>query len=133
MTPIRRRKIIASVALLLTLAAAVTILRSFRFRPDPSADATFIARAQEKSVSGIKLKISALGARESQQSFGEDLAKFNIQPVWLAIENDTDDQLVFLSIAMDPDYYSPFEVSYRFHGILSFAANRAREIGRAHV
>jgi hypothetical protein len=127
MTPIRRRKILASVALLLAFAAAVTILRSFRFRPDPSADATFIARAQQKSAPGIKLKISALGARESQQSFGEDLAKFNIQPVWLAIENGTDDQLALLSIAMDPDYYSPFEVSYRFHGVLSFAANRARD------
>jgi hypothetical protein len=28
---------------------------------------------------------------------------------------------------MDPDYYSPYEVSYRFHGALSFAANRARD------
>ena len=73
------------------------------------------------------MRISALGARESQQSFGEDLAKFNIQPIWLSVENDTDDQLAFLSIAMDPDYYSPYEVSYRFHGILSFAANRARD------
>jgi len=28
---------------------------------------------------------------------------------------------------MDPDYYSPYEVSYRFHGALSFVANRARD------
>jgi len=26
-----------------------------------------------------------------------------------------------------PDYYSPYEVSYRFHGALSFAVNRARD------
>ena len=31
-----------------------------------------------------------------------------------------------LPITMDPDYYSP-EVSYRFHGAMSFAANRARD------
>lgn len=127
MTGIRRHKILASGLLLFALVLAVTIPRSFRFRPDPSADVAFIARAQQKSAPGIKVRISALGARESQQSFGEDLAKFNIQPVWLSIENDTDDQLAFLSIAMDPDYYSPYEVSYRFHGILSFAANRARD------
>jgi hypothetical protein len=127
MTTIRRHKVLASAALLFALVSTVTILSSFRFRPDPSADVTFITRAQQKSVPGIKVQVSALGARESQQSFGEDLAKFNIQPVWLAIENDTDDQLVFLSIAMDRDYYSPYEVSYRFHGILSFAANRARD------
>jgi hypothetical protein len=28
---------------------------------------------------------------------------------------------------MDPDYYSPYEVSYKFHGALSFATNRARD------
>jgi hypothetical protein len=28
---------------------------------------------------------------------------------------------------MDSDYYSPFEVSYRFHGAFTFAANRARD------
>jgi len=105
----------------------MSITSSFRFNPDPSGDASFIARAQQKSAPGIKVKISALGTRESQQSFGEDLAKYNIQPVWLSIENETDDELVFLPITMDPDYYSAYEVSYRFHGVLSFAANRARD------
>ena len=127
MTGIRRRKILAYGVLLFALVVAIAISQSFRFGPDQSADAAFIARAQQKSAPGIKVRISALGARESQQSFGEDLAKFNIQPIWLSVENDTDDQLAFLSIAMDPDYYSPYEVSYRFHGILSFAANRARD------
>ena len=28
---------------------------------------------------------------------------------------------------MDADYYSPYEVSYRFHGTFSFATNRARD------
>jgi hypothetical protein len=108
-------------------AAAIMMMNSFRFHPDPSGDADIIARAQQKSSPGIKVSASALGARESQRSFGENLAKYDIQPVWLSIENETDDQLVFLPIAMDPDYYSPYEVSYRFHGALSYAANRARD------
>ena len=58
-----------------------------------------------------KVNASALGTRESQQHFGEKLAKYDIQPVWLSIENGTDEQLVFLPIATDPDYYSPYEVS----------------------
>jgi LssY-like putative type I secretion system component LssY len=122
-----RYKILAAATLLCLMAAAVTFLNPFGFNPDPCDDATFISRAQKKAVSGIAVSISALGARESQQSFGEDLAKHNIQPVWLSIENETDEQLVFLPIAMDPDYYSPYEVSYRFHGAVSFAANRARD------
>jgi len=35
----------------------------------------------------------------------------------------TDDQLVYVQIAMDPEYYSPYEVSYRFRGTFSSAAN----------
>src|SRR6516162_725050 len=122
-----RYKILAAAFFVCIAAISFVFLSSFLFNPDPSADASFISRAQKKTASGIQVSASALGARESQQSFGEDLAKFNIQPVWLSVENDTDDQLAFLSIAMDPDYYSPYEVSYRFHGILSFAANRARD------
>jgi len=120
-------KIFVAVLLLCSLVMAINFFESSSFIPDPNADASFIARAQQKSAPGIKVKMSALGAGESQQSFGEDLAKYDIQPVWLSIENDTDEQFVFLPITMDPDYYSPYEVSYRFHGALSFAANRARD------
>lgn len=121
----RPYKIVAAAILLGVLAAAAALLSSFWFDPDPTGDTSFISRAQKKTASGIQVSISALGARESEKSFGEDLAKHNIQPVWLSIENDTDDQLAFLPITMDPDYYSPYEVSYRFHGAVSFAANRA--------
>jgi hypothetical protein len=104
------------------------MINSVHFGPDPSDDSDFIARAQQKSAAGIRLSASALGARESRRSFGEDLAKYGIQPVWLSIENETDDQLVYLPIATDPEYYSPYEVSYRFHRAFSPAANQARDI-----
>jgi hypothetical protein len=110
------------------LAGATSTVDSFRFAPDPSGDADFIARAQQKAAPGIRVSASALGAHESQRSFGEKLAKYGIQPIWLSIENQTDDQLVYLPIAMDPEYYSPYEVSYRFRGAFSAAANRARDM-----
>src|SRR5215469_1442541 len=123
----RSYKIVAGAIALAIIAGAASFLGSFSFSPDSSGDDSFIARAQQKSAPGIKVSASALGERESLRSFGEDLAKHDIQPVWLSIQNDTDKQLVFLPITMDPDYYSPYEVSYRFHGALSFAANRARD------
>jgi hypothetical protein len=116
------------VAVLLCLAAGAAMIgNSFQFHPDPTVDSDFIGRAQQKSAPGIKVSASALGARESERSFGEDLSKYDSQPVWLSIENETDDQLVYLQIATDPDYYSPYEVSYRFHGAFSSTANRARD------
>jgi hypothetical protein len=123
----RLRKFFAVLFVVCVAAAAATFLNTLRFDPDPSADTSFVTRAQRKSIPGITLSASALGERESRQSFGEDLAKYDIQPVWLSIANETDDQLVFLPIAMDADYYSPYEVSYRFHGAFSFATNRARD------
>jgi hypothetical protein len=114
--------------ILVCVSAGAISMNAFQFKPDPSGDADFIARAQEKSVAGIRVSASALGARESQRSFGENLAKYDIQPVWLSIENDTNDQLVYVQIATDPEYYSPYEVSYRFHGAFSSAANRARDL-----
>jgi hypothetical protein len=107
--------------------SAVTIMRSLQFNPDSSHDADFIARAQRKSASGITVSASALGAPESRRSFGENLAKYDIQPLWLSIENETDDQVTLIQIATDQNYYSPYEVSYRFRGVFSFATNRARD------
>jgi hypothetical protein len=114
-------------ALILVAVIAVTMINSVRFNPDPSHDSGFIARAQRKSVFGITVSASALGPRESRRSFGENLAKYNIQPLWLSIENETDEEFVFIQIATDPDYFSPYEVSYRFRGAFSFAANQARD------
>ena len=123
----RLRKIIIAVVLVCAFSGAA-LMNSFRFDPDPSSDAEFIARAQQRSAPGIRVSASAHGARESQRSFGENLAKYDIQPIWLSIENDTDDELVYLQIATDPEYYSPYEVSYRFRGVFSSAANRARDL-----
>jgi len=118
---------VAGTILFLVLALLVGFFDSFRFSPDPGRDANFKARAQHKSVPGIKVSISALGPAESRQSFGEDLARQNIQPIWLSVENETEEPLAFLSIELDPEYYSAYEASYKFHGALSFAANRARD------
>ena len=122
----RRNKIVVAAILLCLLGVAAALLNSFRFSPDASGDASFISRAAKKSVPGLQVSASALGARESQQSFGEDLAKYNIQPVWLSIENETDEQLAFLPITMDSDYYSPYEVSYISRRFFLCRQSRAR-------
>jgi hypothetical protein len=109
------------------IGAVFSFASSCRFDPDPGGDEQFIDRAQQKVASNIIVSASALGPSESRRSFGENLADYGIQPVWLSIENETDDAIFYLPIVTDPFYYSPYEVSYRFHGLLSFEANRARD------
>ena len=113
----RLKKTLVVAIVVCVSAAAMMMLNSFRFHPDPSGDEGFMSRAQRKSAPGIKVSASALGARESERSFGENLAKYEIQPVWLSIENETDDQLVYLPIAMDSEYYSPtkFPIDFTAH------------------
>jgi LssY C-terminus len=123
----RRFRFLIAIIVVGAAMMIVSVFDSFRFNPDSSGDADFIGRAVKKSSGGIEVSASALGAKESRRSFGENLAGRGIQPVWLSIENNTDDPLVYLPIAMDPDYYSPYEVSYRFHGAFSYAANIARD------
>jgi LssY C-terminus len=123
----RRFRFLIAIILVGAALMIVSVFDSFRFNPDSGGDPDFIGRAVKKSSGGIEVSASALGAKESRRSFGENLAGRGIQPVWLSIENTTDDPLVYLPIAMDPDYYSPYEVSYRFHGAFSYAANIARD------
>jgi LssY C-terminus len=55
----------------------------------------------------------ALSAEESRTVFGAPLAVFNIQPVWIEIDNQTAHARWFFPISVDPDYYPPFEVARR--------------------
>jgi hypothetical protein len=68
--------------------------------------------------------VSVLGAEESCGIFGKSLAEHGIQPLWLKFENKTDEPVWYLPVATDPDYFSPLEVAYRFHGLVSADKNR---------
>lgn len=117
-----------SIGLFLAVVVALaSIFHSETFHPDPSSDAAFIVRAESQTAAGLKVSVSALGPEESQRSFGEDLARYGIQPLWVSIENETDETLYYLPVATDPSYYSPYEVSYRFHGIFSWRENERRD------
>jgi hypothetical protein len=67
-------------------AGLAVVAGSFRFDPDPSADQSFIARARHADAPGLKVSVAALGPEESRRSFGAPLARYGIQPIWLAIE-----------------------------------------------
>ncbi len=104
-----------------------SLIGSAEFHPDASADKAFMTRAESQTAAGLKVSASALSPDESRRSFGEDLARHNIQPLWLSIENNTEKPLHLLPVETDPAYYSPYEVAYRFHGAFSSTENRKRD------
>jgi hypothetical protein len=98
---------------------------SGRFDPQPPQTPAFLARAQTKEARGLRVTAAALNPSESRQMFGVALARQSVQPLWLKVENATDDAIWFLPAATDPYYYSPLEVAYRFHHWARPARDRA--------
>ncbi len=81
------------------------------FDPQPIDSVPFRERAQTQTDSGVRVTAAVPSASETRDLFGISLYKKRMQPVWLEIENTTDDWISFLPIGVDRDYYSPIEVA----------------------
>jgi hypothetical protein len=67
---------------------------------------------------------------EAERLFGVPLAEHGIQPVYLAIVNETQSTYWFAPVGVDPDYFTPLEVANRARYFFSAATN---ERMRAHL
>ena len=72
-------------------------------------------RAETEAVKGVKLSAAVLSSAESQMMFGADVNNTGVQPVWIEIENSTNQVLWLLRSGTDPDLFSPLEVAWSFH------------------
>ncbi|MGD2139203.1 MAG: LssY C-terminal domain-containing protein [Burkholderiales bacterium] len=70
------------------------------------------------------MRVSAvvLSPQETLNALKFPLAQKNIQPVWIEIENDADEELVLMLLSIDPEYFAPSEIAWmiRGEGIPSF-------------
>jgi len=92
-------------------------------RPAPVDETALRERAMTVAEEGIRVSGLVPGPEESKTIFGIDLEKKGIQPLWLEIENKTDREIFFLPTGLDPEYYSPREVSFGYHAKFSDDAN----------
>jgi hypothetical protein len=84
--------------------------------PRQTESMDYRARAETRVEDAVRVSAVVLSPAESQASFGVPLAKEDIQPVWLEIENGGDTPLHLLLLSIDPDYLAPSEVAWRFKG-----------------
>ena len=73
------------------------------------------SRAETDSINGVSLSAAVLSSSESQQMFGANVNATGVQPVWVKVENRTDQALWLLRSGADPDLFSPLEVAWTFH------------------
>jgi hypothetical protein len=78
----------------------------------PEAPLPFqMARVQEQSRRGVTVQLAIPTEEQAVRHLGVGFAAHGIQPIWLRIDNAGDDDLWFLPIAIDPDYYSADEAA----------------------
>ncbi len=82
------------------------------FRPVPLSDVPFMERAQTQSDDKVRVTVAGLNREESKRAFGVDVGSRNIQPVWVEIENKSENPYWIFPSRLDPNYYSPAEVAY---------------------
>jgi len=62
-------------------------------------------------------------AEDNQNFFGTYIKDTDVQTVWVEISNNSQHTLWLLRSGTDPDYFSPLEVAWSYHGLLSGDAN----------
>jgi hypothetical protein len=111
---------------LLVLLGACAVLSggcAASFDPQPIDSVPFRERAVTQVDDGVRVTAAVPSSKETRKLFGTNLYRKRIQPVWLEIENNTDQRVAFLPVGLDFDYHSPFEVAS--------LAGKAKEQGTA--
>jgi hypothetical protein len=94
-------------------------------KPVAMNEAPVKERTLTKESNGIRVSTAVVGDKEANQIFGIDLARENIQAVWLEIENNGDHPVILLPTAIDTEYFSPLEVAFAYHKSFAADANAA--------
>lgn len=100
------------IVMVLTSCATLT---TPRFNPRSINEVKFLDRIQSKHDRDVRVTTAVPTAEEAHDIFGKNLAIRDVQPVWVKVENHSDKRYYLISIAVDPNYFSPLEVSEAFH------------------
>ena len=109
--------------LLLMLAACSTA----PYKPSSMNVDTLRERAEVQVFEPFTVKAAVPGAAESKALFGVPLYDHNVQPVWLEFTNQGDQRIRFMLSSVDPDYFSPLEVSFTLRKGFSKEARAAMD------
>ena len=121
--PSARSALVGTMALLLALT-----LIGCAGTPTQTVSLDYRARAETQAEGRVRVSAVVLSPLESEQTFSMPLARKRVQPVWLEIDNQEDQQLYLMVLGVDPDYFAPSEVAWQFksYGSESLAAKADR-------
>jgi hypothetical protein len=91
------------------------VLGCATFNPRPMEEIPFLERTQTQEREGLRVTVAVPARDEAKRGFGVDLAKRNIQPVWIEVENRSEIPYALMLTSLDPNYYSAHEAAYKNH------------------
>lgn len=99
----------------LTLAAVAVLLLQgcATFSPPPEGPRDYLDRMETQEGDGVAVSAVVLSDQDSRKLFGPRMARRQVQPVWIEIENQRDEELLVMHVKVDPDYFSPSEAALR--------------------
>ena len=91
--------------------------------PAAMDDTPLRERAVSATLRNVQVNAAVLSAEDNRNFFGTDLNDTGVQTVWVEIVNHSPHTLWLLRSGTDPDYFSPLEVAWSYHGLLSGEEN----------
>ena len=113
--------------LLIAVVILLVACSTAPYKPAPMNVDSLRQRAEVQTFEPLTVKAAVPGAGESESLFGVPLYDNGVQPVWLEITNKSDENVRFALVSVDPDYYSPLEVSYTLRKGFSKEARAAMD------
>ena len=84
-------------------------------KPPPIDPLAYKIRTQSSINEDLTVTVALPTIAEAQAIYGVELAAKHIQPVWLEVKNDSDDNYWFLPSGLDSNYFSPSEAAFAFY------------------
>jgi len=109
---------------LIAAHVAATLIGCASFQPRPMEEIPFIERAQTQKANDIRVTVAVPTEAEARMLFDAKLDKKRVQPVWIEIENRTDEMAWFFHYTVDPGYFPPLEVAWKSHRTWAKKTNR---------
>ena len=99
-----------------SLLLFVLLVAGCAVSPKQTESLDYRARAETRVDGDIRVSAVVLSPQETERTFPTPLAKKRIQPVWVEIDNQEEKAFTLMLLSLDPEYFSPSEVAWRFRG-----------------
>ncbi|MEJ2469976.1 MAG: LssY C-terminal domain-containing protein [Desulfuromonadales bacterium] len=106
------RKILLCLLLAGLLTGCAVLRTPGSFDPPSINEVRFRDRVQSKADQDLRVSVAVPTAEEVKQLFQVDLIRREIQPVWIKVENHSDQTYYLIASGTDPNHYSPLETAY---------------------